>query len=310
MNSIDYNATFDQIMLSVRGNSEVWIIDHSTTMAEAAGHTGGKSGKGGDLLYRWGNPRAYGAGTQSDQKLYQQHDAEWIPAGYPGAGNITVFNNGLGRNYSTVDEFTPPVDAAGNYTLAAGKAFGPTDFTWTYKANPPASLFAEAISGAQRLPNGNTLIDDGTHGTFIEVTASGETVWKYVSPVVRTGPLTQGEAIPLDPARAGELMNGVFRIYRYAPDYPGLAGRDLTPGSPIEQYGPTAPNSTFLPLISERTPAPVAERRPRQLGGPRAAAGQQRSPAEPRPLAAGQPPRETPATASQPRPTQLSPRGQ
>ena len=128
MNSIDYNAALDQIMLSVRGNSEVWIIDHSTTTAEAAAHTGGKSGKGGDLLYRWGNPKAYGAGTQSDQKLYQQHDAEWIPAGYPGAGNITVFNNGLGRNYSTVDEFTPPVDAAGNYALTPGAAFGPTRF--------------------------------------------------------------------------------------------------------------------------------------------------------------------------------------
>ena len=60
------------------------------------------------------------------------------PAGYPGAGNITVFNNGLGRNYSTIDEFTPPVDADGNYALTAGAAFGPTTFTWTYKANPPA----------------------------------------------------------------------------------------------------------------------------------------------------------------------------
>jgi hypothetical protein len=249
MNSIDYNATLDQIMLSVRGNSEVWIIDHSTTTAEAAGHTGGQSGKGGDLLYRWGNPIAYGAGTQSDQKLYQQHDAEWIPAGYPGAGNITVFNNGLGRNYSTVDEFTPPVDAAGNYTLTTGAAFGPTSFTWTYKADPPASLFAEAISGAQRLPNGNTLIDDGTHGTFIEVTPGGETVWKYINPVVRDGPLAQGEAIPSDPARAGELMNAVFRVYRYGPDYPGLAGRDLTPGLPVERY----PGRTLhLPLIMSR----------------------------------------------------------
>jgi hypothetical protein len=56
MNSIDYNPTFDQIAMSVRGNSEVWIIDHSTTTAQAKGHTGGKYGKGGDLLYRYGNP--------------------------------------------------------------------------------------------------------------------------------------------------------------------------------------------------------------------------------------------------------------
>jgi hypothetical protein len=40
MNSIDYNPELDQIAMSVRGNSEVWIIDHGTTTAEAKGHTG------------------------------------------------------------------------------------------------------------------------------------------------------------------------------------------------------------------------------------------------------------------------------
>ena len=320
MNSIDYNAALDQIMLSVRGNSEVWIIDHSTTTAEAAGHSGGKRGKGGDLLYRWGNPKAYGAGTQSDQKLYQQHNAEWIPAGYPGAGNITVFNNGLGRNYSTVDEWTPPADAAGNYARTPGAAFGPTSFTWTYKANPPASLFAEAISGAQRLPNGNTLIDDGTHGTFTEVTVGGETVWKYVNPVVRDGPLMQGAAIPLDSARAGELMNAVFRVYRYGADYPGLVGRDLTPGLPVERYG--APNKIFLPTVSAATPStgaaaagqrspqpgggqrPGGEQRPPLPAGQQPPSAEQRPPVEQRqPAAGGQPPaagQRPPATDGQP----------
>jgi hypothetical protein len=136
MNSIDYNPELDQILLSVRGNSEVWIIDHSTTTAEAAGHTGGKQGKGGDLLYRWGNPATYDTGTRDSQTFYQQHDAEWVAPGYPGAGNITVFNNGLGRNYSTIDEFTPPVDAKGSYANTAGQPFGPTTFAWTYKGHP------------------------------------------------------------------------------------------------------------------------------------------------------------------------------
>jgi hypothetical protein len=235
MNSIDYNRQLDQILLSVRGNSEIWIIDHSTTTAEAAGHTGGKHGKGGDLLYRWGNPATYDTGTANSQTLYQQHDAEWVATGLPGAGNITVFNNGLGRNYSTIDEFTPPVDSDGNYDLKAGQPYGPSAFAWTYKATPPESLFAGAISGAQRLPNGNTLIDDGTHGIFIEVTSDGEVVWKYVNPVVKEGPLTKNAGIPTDPVREGELMNAVFRIYRYAPDYPGLAGRDLTPQGTIEK---------------------------------------------------------------------------
>jgi hypothetical protein len=239
MNSIDYNPQLDEIALSVRGNSEVWVIDHGTTTAEAKAHTGGRRGKGGDLLYRWGNPIAYRTGTAADQKLYQQHDAEWVRPDCPGAGNITVFNNGLGRSYSSIDEFTPPVDTAGRYSLTAGSAFGPSTFAWTYVATPPSSLFAEAISGAHRLQNGNTIIDDGTHGTFYEVTSSGEVVWKYICPVVATGPLTQGEAIPDDPARAGEKMNAVFRVYKYPLNYAAFNGRVLTPGNFVEKY-PTA----------------------------------------------------------------------
>jgi len=236
MNSIDYNPLLDQIALSVRNNSEVWIIDHSTTISESKSHSGGRCGKGGDLLFRWGNPLTYRMGTSSDQKLYQQHDAEWVRPGYPGAGNITVFNNGLGRNYSSVDEFTPPIDANGNYTRMSQQAFGPANFCWTWQATPPGDMFAEAISGAQRLPNGNTLIDDGTHGTFIEVTQSGEVVWKYICPVALTGPLLQGSALPDDPARAGEKMNAVFRVYKYPSTYAAFTGRDLSPGSSIEKY--------------------------------------------------------------------------
>jgi hypothetical protein len=235
-NGVNYNSSLDQIILSIRGNSEIWIIDHNTTTAEAQGHSGGKRGNGGDLLYRWGNPICYKAGTSIDQKLLQQHDAQWIAADCPGAGNIICFNNGLGRNYSTIDEFTPPVDGEGNYSRASGSAFGPSGFTWSYAANPPTDLYSEAISGAQRLPNGNTLIDDGVHGTFVEVTRAGETVWKYVNPVVLTGPLNQGDAIPDDPARAGEKMNGVFRVQRYPLTYAGLEGKDLTPKGFVERY--------------------------------------------------------------------------
>ena len=66
--------TLDQIVLSNHNLSEIWIIDHSTTTLEAASHSGGNSGKGGDLLYRWGNPQAYDQGTGADQLLnHQQH---------------------------------------------------------------------------------------------------------------------------------------------------------------------------------------------------------------------------------------------
>jgi hypothetical protein len=236
MNSIDYNPSFDQIALSVRGNSEVWIIDHNTSSLEAKGHTGGVRGKGGDLLYRWGNPITYGAGTMNDEKYYQQHDVEWVKAGCPGAGNLTCFNNGVGRSYSTIDEITSPVDSNGNYSIVSGSAFGPKNLAWTYQANPPASLYAQDISGAHRLPNGNTLIDQGTLGRFMEVTSAGELVWEYINPVSASGPLVQGSYIPDDITHPGEKLNSVFRIYRYAPDYAAFNGRDLTPGDYIELY--------------------------------------------------------------------------
>jgi len=242
-NSIAYNEQLDQIVLSARGCNEIWVVDHSTSTQEAAGSTGGRSGKGGDLLYRWGNPAAYGRGTARDRQLFQQHDAQWIPEGHPGAGNILIFNNGLDRGYSTIVEIVPPMDSRGNYTIAPGKAFGPEKPTWTYQAENPTDFYSSEISGAHRLPNGNTLICAGVIGKFFEVTSAGETVWEYVNPVVSRGILAQGEKPGLD--HRGHSWNAVFKTHRYPVDYPGLAGKDLTPIGPIEQPASLAGKTGF-----------------------------------------------------------------
>jgi len=216
VNSVDYNEHLDQVLLSVPRFCEVWIIDHGTTTGEAAGHSGGRSGKGGDLLYRWGNPKTYRAG--SEQELYSQHDAQWIDEGNPGAGNLLVFNNGNGRpggEYSTVDEITPPVDGDGNYYLTPGSAYGPDEPCWSYAAETPTDLFSRNISGAQRLPNGNTLICSGASGALVEVTAGKAVVWEYVNPYGRQTP--------------GGFKNSVFKVRRYPPNYPGLS----TSGMPV-----------------------------------------------------------------------------
>jgi hypothetical protein len=204
-NSIDYNQQFDQLLLSVANFNEVWVIDHSTTTEEAEGHTGGNSGKGGDLLYRWGNPEAYRAGTSNDQKFFGQHDATWIKPGCPGAGNILVFNNGFNRPgtyYSSVDEIVPPINDSGMYYLVPGSAYGPAAQTWIYTANPPSSFYAGRFSGAQRLPDGDTLICNGVAGKFFEVTPDGATVWQYTSEYPT--PLT----------------NNVFKIVYVPPELP------------------------------------------------------------------------------------------
>ena len=207
INSIDYNEEFDQILLSARHQHEIWVIDHSTTTEEATSHTGGRSGKGGDLLYRYGNPAIYGAGTAMDRQLFGQHDAQWIQTENPGEGHILVFNNGQGRpdgQYSSVDELVPPVDENGSYYLEPGSAYGPLEPIWRYTTENPGDFFAGYLSSAQRLPNGNTLICDGDHGLFFEVTLEKKTVWSFHN------------TIPTP------LTNQVFKVLCYAPDYPGL----------------------------------------------------------------------------------------
>ena len=251
MNGIDYNPQLDQIVLSVRGNSEFWVIDHQLTTAQAAGHTGGRYGKGGDLLYRWGNPQQYKLGTSVNQKLLQQHCVTWIPTNCPGAGHFLVHNNGIGRNYTSIDEIIPPVDASGNYFRTNGQAFGPGGLGWTYTNTPATNFFSPEISGAERLPNGNTLITWGTCGILFEVTSNLQTVWYYVDPVTRE-PLAQGSTIPFDPNSnlnfPPQTLNEVFKVHRYPTNFTGFAGKDLTPRGAIETYTGAATDTVGLGL--------------------------------------------------------------
>ncbi|MCP4771367.1 MAG: hypothetical protein GY879_08150 [Planctomycetes bacterium] len=184
INSVDYNAEFDQIVLSSRFHHELWVIDHSTTTAQAATSSGGNSGKGGDLLYRWGNPQAYDRGTANDQVFFGQHDAQWVPDGYPGEGNFLVYNNGINRpggNRSSVDELQSPMDALGNYPLLPGQAFEPTGLFWTYDGGLTNPFISHHTSGMERQPNGNTLICDGPAGRLFEVDQNHNVVWDWTN---------------------------------------------------------------------------------------------------------------------------------
>ena len=206
--SVDYNEELDQILLSSKSLNEIWVIDHSTNTTEAAGHTGGNSGKGGDILYRWGNPQNYDRGDENDQKLFHQHDARWILPGRPGEGHITVFNNGeerLGTNYTSIDEIVPPIDDNGDYYLEEGSAFGPEEPIWSYhKTDYPTG--GGTMGSAERLPSGNTLICIGHRlGLFLEITPEKNVIWSYENQYPLSNPNKE-----------------VFSIRYYPPDYPGM----------------------------------------------------------------------------------------
>ena len=178
-NAVEYNADLDQILLSVPNFSEIWIIDHSTTTEESASHNGGNYGKGGDFLYRWGNPQNYNRGQESDQILRDQHSINWISDNSPGMNNFILFNNYHSGSFpggeSAVLEFISSVDEVGNYTIENDESFGPENYIWSYSDN----IFSLMQGGAFRLPNGNTLITDCDSAHILEVTELGEIVWEY-----------------------------------------------------------------------------------------------------------------------------------
>ncbi len=237
MNALDFNPKLDQIMMSSYGTNEIWIIDHSTTTAEAASHSGGKVGKGGDFLYRWGNPYSYKRGDSVDKRLFKQHNCHWITPGLKDEGKIIIFNNGPGRPggifYSSLDIIAPPITDVNAYTIIGNQSFGPIDPSWQYTAPVPTDFYSTNLSSVQLLPNGSTIVALGASGSFIEFDNQMKKVWKYVNPISALGPIKQGVA---------PSGNIVFRCAFFPKDFAGFTGHTLTPTAEIE----LSPNDTSL----------------------------------------------------------------
>jgi hypothetical protein len=218
VNTVSYCEELDLIVLSTPRMNEVWVIDHSTTSEQAAGSEGGRHGRGGDLLYRWGNPQMYGMGTAADRRLFFQHQPEWIERG-DGTWSLLVYNNGRDRpgNYSSVEELVLPFDAEGGFRRDEGAPFGPSGPIWIHELHGP--YFSAVISGAQRLPGGNTFICSGVPGRLLEVTHDGERVWDFISPFL-------GERDTARMARDIKIpLRALFRATKIPLEDPRLQGK-------------------------------------------------------------------------------------
>lgn len=169
-NGLFYDEEKDVIFISVLQYGEVWVIDHSTTTEQAATDVGGNYNKGGNLLYRFGNPMAY-QNSNGLKRFYRTHTPVIIPEGYPGAGNFMVYMNGDNTfPHSEIYEFKLPEV----FSLGINQDNEPQE-VWKFQ-HP--ELYYDKVSGAVRLSNGNTLICEGDYGLW-EVTPLGEIVWKY-----------------------------------------------------------------------------------------------------------------------------------
>ena len=199
LNGIDYHPELNQVVVSSFIYDEIWILDHSTTLAEAAGSAGGRSGRGGDLLFRYGNPAAYDMGTSEDRVFLKQHDSNWVDAGLPGEGNLLIFNNntqfgpGLGgmgtgvmganallaqrqlEGVSSVHELRLRPADDGSYPREPEQPFA-AEQAWFWE---DPDFFAPFQGGARRLPNGNTLLTDTVNEYAREINANGDTVAEY-----------------------------------------------------------------------------------------------------------------------------------
>lgn len=226
MNGIDYNPILDQIVVSAHNTNEFYVIDHSTTTAEASSHSGGRSGKGGDFLYRWGNPDRYDhAGSAVFNVL---HDAHWIPQGCPNAGWIVALNNkGISSTQSCVDMASPPYSGF-NYSYIPGVAYAPA--TYTFRRNCTGGT--SNMGNSQQLPNGNMLICLAMSGTMYEIDANGNQLWSKVA----SGTVSQAfrysacqvtsaaPAIPTITANGNVLTSSAATTYQWFMDGVLIAG--------------------------------------------------------------------------------------
>jgi len=286
-NSLDYNPQLGHIVTnSVQG--EFYVIDHDGTFVhgDPQASIDLAAGEAGDFLYRFGDPARYEQGdppsiledwtkcTSGHKQIGGAHDVQWIDEGLPGAGHFLIFNNGQymfeRTNQSYIFEINGFLNAngqgTGDYVNPPDAGYTNIEFhhdthkpdklmsnqiVWEYHSKSNQGFFSHIGAGAQRLPNGNTLICSDTEGHFFEVTSEAELVWEYINPMTREyGAVTiMPDSLP--------MTNSVFRAYRYSADHPALVGRDLAPRDTITGKEPNYDTPAMRKNVSLHLPKSI-----------------------------------------------------
>ncbi len=273
LNAIDYNPESGHLAISSNRTHEIYIVDHDGTFVP--GDPGESlrlaAGEAGDFLYRFGNPAIYGQGEyphyakknwsleefSGHKQMGGTHDIQWIEDGLPGAGDLLLFNNGLtvpradgdsdpqseilqinpylGADGVDKDRYVNPPEAG--YTAVMPGSEESQDLVtrlfsrqivWIYHTSD--GFNSHHGSATQRLPNGNTMAQLARVGRLLEIAPDGEVVWEYVNPVTNDG------IVKMLITSEHENTFGGWSPLRYGVDFPGLAGKDLSPKGPITAF--------------------------------------------------------------------------
>ena len=156
----------------------------------------------GKIVWRLGPDFSESRELLAIRQIIGQHHAHIIPKGLPGAGNVMVFDNGGASGYG----FTNPTatNGANSFARATSRVLEINPVTlelvWSYAA---PRFYGSNISGAQRLPNGDTLVTEGPNGRIFEVTKESRIVWEYIYPQFS----------------GAQSSNSVYRSYRLPYDW-------------------------------------------------------------------------------------------
>jgi hypothetical protein len=206
----------DNIIFSSRQANIIGIIDRE-----------------GSVVWRMGPDYRSSKALKELGQIIGQHHPHIIPKGLPGAGNLLVFDNGGSAGYG----FANPAAPNGRNSVRRDNSrvleINPVTFEkiWEYSIGSTERIrfFSQYVSSAQRLPNGNTLINEGALGRIFELTSEKEIVWEYVSPYFDDDPTTR---------------NRVYRAYRLPYDW-------------VPQLDKPAERAVIPPALSEFHIAPV-----------------------------------------------------